>query len=291
MRKIVFAFTLICLSVKVAAQNTITLPFKKPENITWKNKEQAYYSNIWETPVVTNVSAPTMEVFLPEPGTANGTAVIIAPGGGLYALSMETEGNMVARWLNKKGIAGFVLKYRLVPTKKDGVAEFTALFDTNYDKIHKEVSKVMPYSVADGLNAVAHVRANAAKYGIHKNKIGFMGFSAGGAVTMGVAYNYEQANRPNFIVPVYAWTDEMPVQQPKKDAPPMLVICAADDTLGLAPGSVELFTSWNKEGLSAGLHMFSKGDHGYGMRKQGLPFDNWIQRFYEWAIAESVVTP
>ncbi len=289
MRRIVFTCTLIYFAVNVSAQNIIALPFEKPENITWENKEQAYYSDIWETPVVTNVSAPTMEVFLPKPGTANGTAVIIAPGGGLYALSMETEGKMVAKWLNTKGITGFVLKYRLVPTKKDGVGEFTSLFDTNYDKIHKEVSKVMPLSVADGLNAVTHVRNNAAKYGIDKNKIGFMGFSAGGAVTMGVTYNYEQVNRPDFIVPVYAWTDEMPVQKPKKDAPPMLVICAADDTLGLAPGSVDLFTSWNKEGLPAGLHMFSKGGHGYGMRIQGLPFDNWIQRFYEWAIAESII--
>jgi dienelactone hydrolase len=290
MKKTLCILGLLLITTTFFGQNIIRLPFEKPAIVTWENDEKAYYSEIWKTPVVTNVSVPTMEIFTPKPGTSNGVAVIIAPGGGLYALSMETEGNMVAKWLNEKGITAFVLKYRLVPTGEDGVGELTRLSDEDPDKIHEEVSEVMPFSVADGLNAVSWVRENAPRFQIDTNKIGFMGFSAGGSVTMGVAYNYEQTNRPDFIVPVYAWTDEMPVQKPKKDAPPMLVICAADDPLGLASGSVDLFTSWNKEGLSAGLHMFSKGGHGYGMRKQGLPFDNWIVRFYEWALAQGIVT-
>ena len=115
-----------------------------------------------------------------------------------------------------------------------------------------------------------------------------MGFSAGGAVTMGVAYNYTKANRPDFLVPVYAWTTAMPVQKPKKDAPPILIVCASDDPLGLASGSVELYNSWYKQGLRAALHMYSKGGHGFGMKQQKLPSDAWIERFHDWAVAEGL---
>ena len=115
-----------------------------------------------------------------------------------------------------------------------------------------------------------------------------MGFSAGGAVTMGVAYNYDKENRPDFIVPVYPWTTALPVQVAPKDAPPMLVICASDDPLGLASGSIELYSSWLTAQKTVGLHMYAKGGHGFGMKKQNLPSDNWIQLFYDWSIAEGI---
>lgn len=289
MKKISFVLLLVCAFTSAFAQEIIKLPFEKPNEVNWNEPEKTYFSDIWQTQVVTNVSTPTMEVFRPSEKTNTGTAVIIAPGGGLYALSIESEGNQVAKWLTERGITAFVLKYRLVPTGEDGVAEISDLSRNNYPKIHEEVSKVMPFSVVDGLNAISYVRTHAADYGIDKNKIGFMGFSAGGAVTMGVAYTCETDNRPDFIVPVYSWTTEMPVQQPQKDAPPMLVICASDDPLDLAPGSIDLYNSWLTEGLSVGLHMYSKGGHGFGMRKQGLPSDNWIDRFFEWSIAEGII--
>lgn len=108
---------------------------------------------------------------------------------------------------------------------------------------------------------------------------------------MGVAYNYTKKNRPDFLVPVYAWTSEMQIQVPKKDAPPMLVICAADDELSLAPGSIALYNAWYQEGLNVGLHMYSKGGHGFGMRKKGLASDAWIEQFYMWSITEGFVPP
>ena len=79
----------------------------------------------------------------------------------------------------------------------------------------EEVAKVIPFSIQDGLNAIKYVRDNASEFGVDPQKIGFMGFSAGGAVTMGVGYNYTKANRPDFLVPVYPWTDAMAVQEPK----------------------------------------------------------------------------
>lgn len=264
------------------SQEIVNLPYDKPTETVWQGGEKEYFSDIWQTQVVTNVSIPTMQVFRAE--NPNGTSVIVAPGGGLYALSINSEGNDVAKWLNKKGITAFVLKYRLVPTGDDGVKEIMEVGD----KLGEKVDPVLPLSVADGLSAISHVRKNAEAYGVNPTKIGFMGFSAGGAVTMGVTFNYTKVNRPDFIVPVYPWTTVMGEYEVPADAPPMLVVCATDDPLGLAQGSVDLYSSWLKNSKTTGLHMYSKGGHGFGMKKQGLPSDGWISRFHEWSIAEGI---
>lgn len=286
MKKNILTIVSICMINIAFAQEIIELPHENAEGTTWEGDEKAYYSEIWQNDVVTNVSVPTMEVFRPE--SPNGTSVIVAPGGGLYALSITSEGTDVAKWLNEKGITAFVLKYRLVPTGEDGVKEITDDGAKNPAIIGQRVMPVLPYSYADGLSAIAYVRENAANFKIDPKKIGFMGFSAGGAVTLGVVYNYTAANRPDFLVPVYAWTLVMPIQEVPADAPPMFVICASDDPLGLAPGSIELYSSWLKASKPVGLHMYSKGGHGFGMKKQGLPSDHWIERFYDWSVAEGI---
>lgn len=282
-------FVALCMTSFAVAQEVIEVPHEKAAAVQWEGDEKAYFSEIWQNNVVTNVSVPTMEVFRPE--NPNGTAVVVAPGGGLYALSITSEGTDVAKWLNEKGITAFVLKYRLVPTGEDGVKEITDEGATNPARIGERVAPVMPYSIADGLSAIDYVRKNAANFKVDPTKIGFMGFSAGGAVTMGVVYNYNDTNRPDFIVPVYPWTSAYPVQEAPADAPPMLVVCSSDDPLGLATGSVELYSSWLKSGKKVGLHMYAQGGHGYGMKKQNLPSDNWIARFYDWSIAEGITVP
>lgn len=267
------------------SQEIIELPYKEDGQIKWIGDEKEYFSEIWQTQVVTNVSIPTMQVFKPDTAKTNGTSVIIAPGGALYALSINSEGNDVAKWLNEKGITAFVLKYRLVPTGEDGVQEVMQIGE----KIMENVAPVLPLSIEDGMAAVSYVRKNAESLGINPQKIGFMGFSAGGAVTMGVGYNYSQDSRPDFLVPVYPWTSAMSVKECRGDAPPMLIICATDDPLGLASGSIELYSSYLKAEKNIALHMYSKGGHGFGMRKQGLPSDSWISRFYDWALAEGII--
>lgn len=277
------------LSITISAQEVVPLPFVEIPEVTFDRDETQYFSKLWGTTVVTNVSKPTLTVYEPTAEKKTGTSVIIAPGGGLYALSINSEGTDVANWLVTKGITAFILKYRLVPTGEDGVAEINELGQKNPMQLMKNVAQVMPYSVVDGLNAVEYVRTNAQKYGLDPNKIGFMGFSAGGAVSMGVTYNSETKNQPNFLVPVYPWTTAMPVQTPSDNAPPMLIICATDDALGLAQGAIDLYTSWFKAQKNVALHMYSKGDHGFGMRIKGFPSDHWIERFYEWAKVEGLV--
>ncbi|WP_400072656.1 alpha/beta hydrolase [Zobellia russellii] len=286
MKKISLLFSFFLIVQIGLAQEFIEIPYEKSKTVKWENEEKQYFSDIWNTEVVTNVSVPTLQVFQPE--KPNGTSVIIAPGGALYAHSINSEGRNVAKWLADKGITAFVLKYRLVPTGKDAVQEVSDDGKNNPARIAERVAPVLPLSVADGLSAISYVRQNAEKYQLDPNKIGFMGFSAGGAVTMGVAYNYTEDNRPNFIVPVYAWTSAYPVQEAPENAPDLLVICASDDPLGLAPGSIEIYNSWLKAGFIPELHMYAKGGHGFGMKKQSLPSDNWIQRFHDWSVAQGI---
>lgn len=231
----------ILMVVSSFAQQIINMPFKQQTEISWKGSEKEYVSRIWQNMVVINVSIPTLEVFAPQ--NPNGTSVIIAPGGGLYALSIKSEGTDVAKWLNKKGSTAFVLKYRLVPTGDDGVKEYSK-DSRSKNKVEQRVGEVLPLSIADGLSALSYVRQNAETYNLDANKIGFMGFSAGGAVAMGVAYNYTSENGPDFVVPVYPWTTVYPVQKAPKNVQKLLVICATDDPLGLASGSIELYNSW-----------------------------------------------
>ena len=285
MKKYLGLFFALGIVLTVKSQEIVKLPFETNGETVWIEDEKEYFSNIWQTQVVTNVSVPSMQVFKAD--NPNGTSVIVAPGGGLYALSINSEGNDVAKWLNSKGITAFVLKYRLVPTGEDGTKEAMEVGE----EIGNHVAPILPLSISDGLMALSHVRTNADIYGIDPNKIGFMGFSAGGAVTMGVAFNYTKENRPDFIVPVYPWTTVMGVYEVPVDAPPMLVICASDDPLGLAQGSIELYSNWLKNSKTVGLHMYSKGGHGFGMKKQDLPSDSWIMRFYEWSVAEGLTKP
>lgn len=273
------------LPVLCFGQEVIELPTEDQTAIQWTGDAREFFSSEWNTQVVTNVSQPSLEVFPADPAIANGTAVIVAPGGGLFALAVEKEGKQVAKWLNGKGITAFVLKYRLWPTDENGIREMP---QDQYEVI-KLVSPVLELAVTDGKNAVSYVRQNARRWNIDPKKIGFLGFSAGGAVTMGVALNSKEGEAPDFIIPVYPWMPVIGEYEIPEEIPPMLVICASDDPLLLGPDSIDLYSKWIDEGGRAGLHMYSQGGHGFGMDTQGLPSDTWIDRFYEWAVAEKLV--
>lgn len=269
---------MLVLPIGTTGQQIVDLPFNAQENPEYNGPEKEFYSDEWDTQILANVSVPRMEVFLPENSSDNKTAVVIAPGGGYYALSIEKEGRQVAKWLNERGIAAFVLHYRLVPTE-DAIKDIAR----DWQVIESRVADVQPLAQQDGLNAIKHVRANASDWGIDPDKIGFLGFSAGGDVTVNVGIGYDEESKPNFIVPVYAWLPNKEQITPPDNAPILLAICSTDDPLQLAPASVGLYSSWLTTGHSASLVMYAKGGHGFGMKPQGLASDNWIERFYEWA--------
>ena len=274
-------FTFLCAAV-VAQQKVVPLydgPPPGSESWTWDEAEND--NNRWQTKVVYNVSKPTLTVFVPEADKSNGTAVIIAPGGGFHALSINSEGLDVAKWLVQKGITCFVLKYRLVHVlSNDPTVELAGKMGKK--EFDDDVSKVMPLVAADGKNAIAWVRKHAAEYKIDANKVGIMGFSAGGTVASSTLFGYTKENRPDFAAPVYPFFPASMIGPVANDAPPIFIVTATDDGLGLAPHSIDLYNKWLSTKHDAELHMYARGNHGFGMRKQNLPTDNWIERFYEW---------
>lgn len=249
------------------------------ENWTWSEAESD--NNAWKTKAVYNVSRPTLTVFAPDSMSSTGTAVIIAPGGAFHALSINSEGYDVANWLVKKGVTCFVLKYRLARSlTTDPVAEMTAKWGK--PEFNEENKAVIPLGIADGKKAIAYVREHASEFGVDPKKIGIMGFSAGGTVAASAAFNYNSENRPDFVAPIYPYFLPEMVTSIPSDAPPMFIVAASDDGLNLAPHSVNLYTQWLTAKKPAELHMYSTGNHGFGMRVQHLPSDTWIERFGDW---------
>ena len=260
-----------------------------PGSESWNWNEAENDNNMWQTKVVYNVTKPTLTVFVPEADKANGTAVIIAPGGGFHALSINSEGLDVAKWLVQKGVTCFVLKYRLVHVlSNDPTAEFAGKMGKK--EFDDDVSKVMPLVIADGKNAIVWVRKHAAEYKIEANRVGIMGFSAGGTVASSTLFGYTKENRPDFAAPIYPFFPSAMIGSVANDAPPIFIVTATDDGFGLAPHSIDLYNKWLSTKHDAELHMYARGNHGFGMRKQNLPTDNWIERFYDWLGVQGLLT-
>jgi acetyl esterase/lipase len=279
-------FRLVCsvalLAPLCAAQDVIPLySGAAPGNPAQTYPEQQYFSKSWNTDVVSNVSKPTLLVFKPT-GANSGSAVVICPGGGYMALSISSEGTDVAKYLAARGMTAFVLKYRLAPTTSDATQLFSDLWAKDRTRLEKMIAADLPLAVADGLAAIAYVRQHAADYGVSPDRVGIMGFSAGGGVTTGVVFQYKPESRPAFAAPIYAGGEDFSKFTVPSDAPPMFIAAATDDSLGLAPVSLGLYVKWIQAQKSAELHMYAKGGHGFGMRQQNIPTDHWIDRFADW---------
>jgi acetyl esterase/lipase len=259
-----------------------------PGSEGWTQHGNETFSAAWQTRVVSNVIDPTLTTYRPEPGQSNGSAVVICPGGGFHALSIDSEGIEVARRLVARGMTAFVLKYRLVACyTADPGAEMMAKSAPEMDGA---CAPVIPLAVADGLAAMAYVRAHAAEYGVDPERVGILGFSAGGTVAASVAYNYEATSRPAFVGAIYLGFVRAITTAVPADAPPLFALAATDDQLGLAPDSVALYTAWTGAGTSAELHLYAAGGHGFGMRTQGLPSDRWIELFETWLEGIGITT-
>jgi acetyl esterase/lipase len=275
-------FAILFLANIAVAQEVIPLyPGTAPGSSEENYPEKAYFSKTWNTDVVTNVTKPSLTVFKPSPELRNGSAVVICPGGGFMALSITSEGYDVAKYLVAKGVTAFVLKYRLAHTGEDATQEFGTLF-ADRQKFDEMLHRIEPLAVADGIAAVAYVRQHAPQWGVAPDRVGIIGFSAGGTVTAGAALHYTPEGRPAFVAPIYAGPTMFKDAPVAIDAPPMFLAAASDDQLGLALESVALYVKWTRAHKSAELHLYAKGGHGFGMRTQNLPTDHWIDRFADW---------
>lgn len=245
------------------------------------------------TTMLRNVTEATLTVFRPEAGKANGVGVIICPGGGWRILAWQHEGIDLAHWLAERGYTAFLLKYRLRGTPADP-AEFAARMAA----LDGRVASPLPAAQAprafaeldrgegqrharevaadDGRRALALVRERAAEFGLNPAKVGMIGFSAGAFLAADVAMG---PGGPDFVAAIYGGEtrgDPVPA-----DAPPLFTVIAQDDRylFKIVEG---LYADWSDADRPAELHIFARGAHGFGMVRQGLPCDRWIDLFEDW---------
>jgi gluconolactonase len=224
---------------------------------------------------IRNVHNPSIEVHLPPVGTANGCAVIVAPGGGHNQLVWGSEGRDIADWLNGIGVTAFVLKYRLARTPGYMyTVEGEALQDTQ--------------------RALRIVRARAREWGVDPARVGILGFSAGGALAALADIRFDrgvpdaadtierQSCRPDFVGLVYAGWGKMDITAPR-DAAPAFLTSAGKDDASHARQTVEFYNSLFDAGVPVELHIYGHGGHGGGIRaRNGIPFGTWQNRLVDW---------
>jgi acetyl esterase/lipase len=237
-----------------------------PEVLSWSKGAAPHVQS------VTNIHNPSIELHLAPPEKRNGTAIILAPGGGNKTIVVGSEGTGIAPWLNDLGVSAFILRYRIQP----------------YD------SKVE--GMADTQRAIRTVRAHAAEWGVKPDRIGIMGFSAGGEQAAWVALKYDRRQpgatdavdrvscRPDFVVMVYAGWKSMDLCNVPKDTPPTFLTSAGVDDAFHARQTVQFYNALFEAGIPAELHIYSHGGHGGGISpRNGIPFGAWQDRFVEWA--------
>jgi acetyl esterase/lipase len=254
-------------------------PAPGSENWNW---QEGY---IEQTKMAYNIVSPSLTVYQAPSESASGMAVIICPGGGFHFLTMENEGHAVAEWLQAKGISAFVLKYRTEHCLTDNPIQEFMQKGPNSEKFNKDIEPVVAMGIADGRAAVAYVRDHADEWGINPDQIGIMGFSAGGTVTSGVMFTYDARSRPDFAAPIYPYVGSFGDPPVPENAPPIFISGASDDIFGFQAHCTSLYDQWTEAGNSAEIILYRKGGHGYGMRTQNLPTDQWIDRFYEWLVS------
>ena len=233
--------------------------------------------------LVSIVHRPSITAYLPSKETATGAAVVIAPGGGHSELWMDHEGYNVAKWLSDRGVAAFVLKYRLAREK-----------GSTYT--------VQDHAFADMQRAIRLVRNRAAAWGIDPARIGVMGFSAGGELAALAATRDDphpasttdpvdaESSKPAFVALLYpAIPKDMKLS---KDTPPAFLVCGENDRLNISQGLPQLYLALKQAGASAELHVYAGVGHGFGLRETARgPVANWPARFREWLDARKLLQP
>ncbi|WP_027388683.1 alpha/beta hydrolase [Chryseobacterium gregarium] len=285
MKKLIIAGAFLLGLSTVNAQKSIPLyKGKAPGTENWMQKEAQQFNELFKTEVVFNVTQPSILVFEADKAKANGTVVIVAPGGGFQSLSINREGVDVAKKLAANGITAVVLKYRLLETKSNDPAK--EMMESIKDRTSFD-AKTAPIKVMAGEDiktAISYLRTHAKEMNINPEKLGVIGFSAGASVILeSVLHSKDASTVPNFAASIYGGPSQEILDTQIPSAPLPLFICAAsDDQLKLAPKSVLLYSKWLAAGQPAELHIYEKGGHGFGMGVQNIPVDKWSDVYLDW---------
>jgi acetyl esterase/lipase len=239
---------------------------------------------------ITNVTKPTITVFQPPRDKNAGVAMVVCPGGGYWNLAWDLEGEEVAAWLNSIGITGVVLKYR-VPRRPGQPEPLPA-----------------PGPLLDAQRAISLVRSRAGEWGINPDRIGIVGFSAGGHLAVATATHFDKraydpvdeidktSCRPDFAVTVYPGyllrQDPAGVEPNRSvlapyiripaDTPPHFLVHASDDDVAGAENCAVFYQALKQAGVPVELHIYAQGGHGFGVRESPLPCSKWHSRCAEW---------
>jgi acetyl esterase/lipase len=285
--------------VTAAQKDTIRLwPDGPPTTLKGVGFEVAFRGPVGtagEAAMLRNVSDPTLTVYRPTTEKPNGIGVIVCPGGGWRILAWEHEGGDVAHWLAARGYTAFLLKYRVrgtpaaqadyeaemakidarIELNRTGKTAFRALSDIVPAEAFRDARAA---AADDGRRAVAIVRARAKEWGMDPAKVGMIGFSAGAFLGVDVAVDPRAAPLA-FVAAIYG--GETLGRSIPLDAPPLFACVAQDDVL-LYRVVEGLYSDWTDAGRSAELHIYRRGSHGFGMVKQAMPSDRWIDQFRDW---------
>jgi acetyl esterase/lipase len=231
---------------------------------------------------VTNIHNPSIVPYLPEANKANGTAVLIAPGGGHRMLCMGHEGYALGEWFANRGIAAFVLKYRLA--REEG-----------------SVYTVDEHAMADTRRALRLIRSKAEEWRIQPDRVGVLGFSAGGELAALAAMKSDNGNkqdsdrietyssRPDFQALIYPGSSKRFTVE--KGMPPLFIALGYKDRDDISIGMAEVYLNYKRAGVPAELHVYSNAGHGFGYRVGTTNgFGDWPIRFEEWLIDSSLLS-
>jgi acetyl esterase/lipase len=226
---------------------------------------------------VSEVSRPSLTVYLPAREKATGTGIVICPGGGYERLALDKEGHDIARWLNSVGVAGIVLKYRL-PGKDNMKLARGEL---------RQATQAARVALEDATEAMRLTRQNAARWNL--KSVGMMGFSAGGNLAALAGMVSPPKTRPDFLVLVYPAIPQ--TLDITSTTPRTFLVHAADDHLDAGDNSVRFFLALRKAGVPAELHVYASGGHGFAMRKTARPVAAWPESLAAWLAEPPAAAP
>lgn len=259
--------------------SAIVLPTGKLPEATAEEAWHSQYGSMFAR----NVSIATLTPFLPPKSKSTGAAIIVAPGGGFQTLSMENEGWNVARALVKKGVAAFVLKYRLHPTPADlpgfeeSMRQMFAGAGRRPAPGSEDPKVALAPQIADATASFELIRSRAKEWNVDPAKVGMVGFSAGAMLTLSTAL-YEKDVHPAFIGTIYGPLNQ--VQVPS-DAPPLFIALAADDPI-FGHAGYGLIESWKAAKRPVEFHLYEQGGHGFGMYPKETTSTGWFEAFASW---------